>query len=61
MTLNVYTILKDTMVIANFNGTLMDEQLWGDPQVFRPDRFINNEGKIEVPDWYLPFGYGMNS
>lgn len=47
------------MVIANFNGVLMNKDFWGDPEVFRPERFIDNEGKIVVPDYYLPFGFGM--
>lgn len=50
------------MVIANFNGPLMEKELWGDPEVFRPDRFIDEDGKIYVPDYYLPFGTGwLNS
>ncbi|KAF6201395.1 hypothetical protein GE061_005843, partial [Apolygus lucorum] len=59
-TLHGYYVPKDTMVVANFNGTLMDENLWGDPHVFRPDRFLDENGKIFVPDWYLPFGYGKH-
>ncbi|BET00075.1 cytochrome P450 [Nesidiocoris tenuis] len=59
-TLHGYYVPKDTMVIANFNGTLMDENLWGDPHVFRPERFIDENGKILVPEWYLPFGYGKH-
>jgi len=46
------------MVIANFNGVLMDKEFWGDPEVFRPDRFIGTDGKLDVPDQYLPFGFG---
>ncbi|XP_073974032.1 probable cytochrome P450 303a1 [Rhodnius prolixus] len=55
-----YDIPKDTMVIANFNGPLMEKELWGDPEVFRPDRFIDEDGKIYVPDYYLPFGTGKH-
>lgn len=46
------------MVIANFNGVLMDQEFWKDPEVFRPDRFIDADGKLNVPDQYLPFGFG---
>lgn len=46
------------MVLANFNGVLMDKEFWGDPEVFRPDRFIDADGKVNVPDQYLPFGFG---
>ncbi|XP_065199572.1 probable cytochrome P450 303a1 [Planococcus citri] len=59
-TLQGYHIPKDTMVIANFNGVLMNKRFWDDPEVFRPDRFIDAEGKVFVPDNYLPFGYGKH-
>lgn len=48
------------MVLANFNGVLMDKEYWGDPEVFRPDRFIDVDGKLNVPDYYLPFGFGKS-
>lgn len=46
------------MVIANFNAVLMDKKFWDDPEDFRPERFIDTEGKVHVPDNYLPFGFG---
>ena len=46
------------MVICNFNGTLMDKDIWGDPDVFRPERFIDAQGSIFIPDQYTPFGFG---
>ncbi|KAJ9580644.1 hypothetical protein L9F63_024179 [Diploptera punctata] len=55
-----YNIPKDTMVICNFSGTLMDKEFWGDPEVFRPDRFIDAEGKVVIPEQYTPFGYGKH-
>lgn len=59
-TLMGYNIPKDTMLIANFAAVLMDKEFWGDPEVFRPDRFITKEGKLNVPDQYLPFGFGKH-
>ncbi|PNF37031.1 putative cytochrome P450 303a1 [Cryptotermes secundus] len=55
-----YHIPKDTMVICNFNGTLMNKDIWGDPDVFRPDRFIDSQGSIFIPDQYTPFGFGKH-
>lgn len=49
--------LQDTMVLANFNRVLMDE-FWGDPEVFKPERFINETGNITIPNQYLPFSHG---
>ncbi|XP_012279451.1 probable cytochrome P450 303a1 [Orussus abietinus] len=54
-----YRIPKDTMIIANFNTVLMGE-FWGDPEVFRPERFLNEDGKVTIPDRYLPFGFGKH-
>ncbi|KAK9500817.1 hypothetical protein O3M35_002007 [Rhynocoris fuscipes] len=55
-----YDIPKDTMVIANFNGPLMDKELWGDPDIFRPERFLDKDGKIDVPEYFIPFGTGKH-
>lgn len=36
----------------------MDEEIWGDPQNFRPERFIKN-GQLDLAsDKSLPFGAG---
>nr|QTC11261.1 cytochrome P450 303A1 [Phenacoccus solenopsis] len=59
-TLQGYYIPKDTMVIANFTGVLMDKKFWDDPEVFRPERFIDADGKVNVPENYLPFGFGKH-
>jgi len=36
----------------------MDEQHWGDPKVFRPERFLDGAGKIINDSWFMPFGVG---
>lgn len=37
----------------------MDKEYWGDPEAFRPERFFNAEGKIDLKkDITLPFGAG---
>ncbi|XP_034938135.1 probable cytochrome P450 303a1 [Chelonus insularis] len=54
-----YRIPKNTMIAANFSRILMDES-WGDPEVFRPERFIDSEGNITVPERYMPFSIGKH-
>lgn len=36
----------------------MDPKLWDNPNEFRPSRFINAEGKIHKPEFFIPFGVG---
>lgn len=45
------------MVICCFTGMMTDTTIWEDPHLFRPERFIHN-GKIIIPEQYLPFGVG---
>ncbi|XP_026669976.1 methyl farnesoate epoxidase-like isoform X2 [Ceratina calcarata] len=54
-----HKIPKDTMLIANFNRILMDES-WGDPEVFRPERFIDESDNIITPNKYFPFSIGRH-
>jgi len=43
-------------------GLLMSELLkgdhWGDGQNFRPDRFLDEEGKCKTDEWLVPFSIG---
>lgn len=45
------------MLVVNHYAVMMSEQLWDDPQTFRPERFIKN-GVVEIPEAYIPFGLG---
>lgn len=36
----------------------MDKEHWGDPEDFRPERFLSAEGKIIHDDRILTFGLG---
>lgn len=39
----------------------MDPTHWGDPENFRPERFINPEGKYQKDDHLMLFGSGNSS
>ncbi|EGI60832.1 Putative cytochrome P450 303a1 [Acromyrmex echinatior] len=54
-----HKIPKDTMLVANFNGILMDET-WDDPEDFRPERFLDNNGNIITSEKFFPFGMGRH-
>lgn len=36
----------------------MDPELWDEPEKFNPSRFINAEGKVMKPEFFMPFGVG---
>ncbi|KAM3967286.1 putative cytochrome P450 304a1 [Aphomia sociella] len=53
-----YVIPEGTLVSANYLMLHMDENIWGDPENFRPERFIV-DGRLDVSlDKSLPFGAG---
>ncbi|XP_053603696.1 probable cytochrome P450 304a1 [Plodia interpunctella] len=55
---NGYHIPKDTMVAVNYVMLNNDKAIWGDPETFRPERFIGG-GKLDLSkDRSLPFGAG---
>ncbi|XP_058793282.1 probable cytochrome P450 303a1 [Phymastichus coffea] len=54
-----YKIPKDTMLVVNFNQILMGD-FWGDPEAFRPERFIDESGKLFLPEKFLPFSFGKH-
>jgi cytochrome P450 family 135 len=51
-----YRIPLGTMVISGFTVTHHSQEVWGDPFVFRPERFI--EGDVH-PYAFTPFGGGV--
>lgn len=54
-----YNIPKDTLVYTSLHGVHYDKKIWGDPENFRPERFIDSKTeKIVKKDYSLPFGAG---
>lgn len=51
-------IPKGTMVIPLQWAIHMDPSRWGDPQEFRPERFIGEDGAVLRPDGFIPFQTG---
>uniref|UniRef100_A0A1A9WS92 Cytochrome P450 n=1 Tax=Glossina brevipalpis TaxID=37001 RepID=A0A1A9WS92_9MUSC len=56
--LNGYDIPKDTIVFMSLYTVLMDHEHYGDPKTFRPERFMDAEGKAFRDDFFMPFGQG---
>nr|AMR44690.1 cytochrome P450 305a1 [Mylabris cichorii] len=53
-----YHIPKDTTVLISLYSVHKDQEHWKDPEVFRPDRFLDSTGKLLSPDRLIPFGLG---
>ncbi|GFO38655.1 cytochrome p450 2j2 [Plakobranchus ocellatus] len=56
-----YTISQGTSVLVNFDSVLRDESTWGDPDVFRPDRFLDINGSVIVKKELIPFAIGKRN
>ncbi|XP_069701144.1 methyl farnesoate epoxidase-like isoform X2 [Periplaneta americana] len=56
--LHGYNIPKDTTVLISLWSVHRDQKHWGDPDVFRPERFIDKNGELIKDDWLLNFGVG---
>lgn len=62
-----YMLPAGTLLMSNIYHTQMNERFWGDPEVFRPERFIPGEdGKgihsvIEKKKAVVPFNVGKRA
>uniref|UniRef100_A0A182WIG9 Cytochrome P450 n=1 Tax=Anopheles minimus TaxID=112268 RepID=A0A182WIG9_9DIPT len=57
-TLGGYRVPKNTTVLMGLRNIHMDPEHWGDPEVFRPERFLNEDRQIVNTERVLPFGQG---
>jgi cytochrome P450 len=47
------------MILPNLYGAHHDHDVWGDPEIFRPERFITSDGKFSKPgEAFMPFSVG---
>ena len=60
-TLMGYDIPKNANVLANLYAVHMKESVWGDPQVFRPERFLDESGALLRNEAFMPFSVGKSS
>ncbi|XP_046577297.1 cytochrome P450 2J5-like [Haliotis rubra] len=54
-----YRIPRNTLVYTNIYSVLHDPDVWGEPHIFKPERFITPEREIIYPDPWIPFGGGL--
>ncbi|XP_049770644.1 probable cytochrome P450 304a1 [Schistocerca cancellata] len=53
-----YSLPKGSVVITCLWSMHMDKDVWGDPENFRPERFLDENGQLSRKDFSLPFGAG---
>ncbi|BET00584.1 cytochrome P450 [Nesidiocoris tenuis] len=53
-----FLVPQDTVILANLYSLHMDKEHWKDPDVFRPERFLDADGGIINDPWLMPFGMG---
>ncbi|XP_059161770.1 cytochrome P450 2B1-like [Physella acuta] len=54
-----YTIPKGTYISPNLDSVLHDPKIWGDDVMeFKPERFIDQDGKLKTPEEFIPFSIG---
>ena len=53
-----YDIPKGTRLNYAIFEMMNDPAYWVDPEVFRPERFMTNDGKFKLDDRFIPFGIG---
>ncbi|KIM28318.1 hypothetical protein M408DRAFT_329423 [Serendipita vermifera MAFF 305830] len=56
---NGYLIKAGTIINANNGFILNDPRIWGDPENFRPERFLTDEANSLPNPLSIVFGYGM--
>ncbi|XP_047988668.1 cytochrome P450 18a1 [Leguminivora glycinivorella] len=56
--LNGYKIPAGSQVVPLINCVHMDPNLWDEPEKFNPGRFLDEDGKIRRPEYFMPFGVG---
>ncbi|ODM96570.1 Farnesoate epoxidase [Orchesella cincta] len=53
-----YTLTKGLILLPNLYFIHHDPATWGDPENFRPERFIGKDGSFVRHDCMMPFGVG---
>ncbi|XP_075229565.1 methyl farnesoate epoxidase-like [Lycorma delicatula] len=56
--INDFFIPKNTTVLVSLFSIHMDTDHWGDPETFRPERFLDSSGRVKNDKWLIPFGLG---
>ena len=56
-----YDIPANTFIVPNTMGIHLDRDIFDQPTVFRPERFLDSDGKFVKNEHVIPFGIGKRS
>ena len=56
-----YTIPQGSIVMLHLYSAHHDRAHWDDPEVFRPERFLGDNGKFRNDDFFMQFSLGKRS
>ncbi|XP_075553184.1 cytochrome P450 2J4-like [Dermacentor variabilis] len=57
-----YVIPRGSVVIGSLWSIFYDAAYWGDPEAFRPERFLADDGtRPQKPERFIPFSYGKRA
>jgi len=58
--LGEWIIPKDTTVMVQLGAVHLDPSLFPQPEVFRPERFLDSDGNYKGSELIKPFGVGKS-
>lgn len=61
VTFHGYLIPREATILADIDSVNIDKSVWEDPEVFRPQRFIDESGSLQKPEEFMPFFIGRRS
>ncbi|XP_077427386.1 cytochrome P450 2U1 [Vanacampus margaritifer] len=53
-----FTIPQGTVLLPNLWSVHRDAAVWDQPDTFKPERFLDEEGKLARKECFMPFGIG---
>ena len=56
-----YQIPQKCHVVANLYAAMHDPDVFPEPNEFRPERFLGQDGKIKTSDNFIPFSMGRST
>ena len=60
VTFNGYMIPAESIILADFDSVFHDSTVWKEPDDFRPQRFIAEDGSVLKIEEHIPFFVGKS-